>query len=92
MTPEQFSKVVSFEDGLKVGDDCVIRWVHNRIHFCEPGKVRKKNKKSIIVTLNKTPSYYGGPEIKYYDIHAPLISNIEKWKASNRVEPIGGYE
>lgn len=84
MNAEQFRKVIAFENGLKVGDECIACWTNSGHFYQTTARVRKVNEKSFVVEiLASLDGYPAG-----HPIHAPRIADIRRWSANNRLEPI----
>ena len=87
MTGNQFKAVVDFENALAVGQAARVVWTNSGNLFACDGTVAKINAKSVRVRLGgEYRGYTAGREII-----VPLLSDIKKWSAHNRVEPVGGY-
>ena len=88
MPGDEFKSVVDFEEGLKIDDVVCVHWTNSHRFFHAKGVVKKINSKSIFVTLTEGTGFSGHSYPIGHCIKVPLISDIKRWTANNRVWPI----
>jgi hypothetical protein len=86
MNGEQYRKVIDFENGLKVGDECIARWTLCGYFYQTVVRVRKVNTQSFGVAIEAPLDGYP----MGWGLNIPRIANIRRWSANNRLEPMKG--
>lgn len=87
MNAAEYRAVTMFEALLVPGMYVDVRWTSGGAAYAGPATVKHANPKSVRVKLAEPVSSYPAG----YEIIVPLIGDIKRWSARNRVEPRGGY-
>ena len=89
MNAAEFREVMSFEQGLKEGDEIILRWTNCHSYFEARATVVRVNEKSIRGRLTEEVMHRG--KVGYpagWEISVPRLLDLRKWSCNNCAAPV----